>query len=253
MSQNHYTYQLINEGGKMVNFAVAFRKSFTDWRKLVIGIALGFLPIIRWFVKGYIFESSGVGRVKPSTKMPEWSNMADLFIKGLVGTIISLAYMLPAIIVFVVGLGMTAVGLFRAFVGNVITIESINSVAKGIVPLDTIMPTITNNWPLAIPAILRFIPVLLAAAILGLLGKYLIPIAILHYVKSGKVVHAFDIGTVCRKAFTLDYLLAWIAVAAVSAVVYFILAFVLLIGISFAYFITGIFGYTLFGQVYREV
>ena len=51
-----------------VNYEEAIKKPFTDIAKLIIGIILSFIPIIWWFAKGFILESSGLGKIKPSKK-----------------------------------------------------------------------------------------------------------------------------------------------------------------------------------------
>jgi hypothetical protein len=233
----------------MVDYSVAIKKPFKDWKKLLIGIALCVVPIVRWFAKGYIFESSGVGKTKG---MPNWKKWADLFVKGFAGTVIEIVYMIPAVIVFLLGAGITLAALFNAYVGKVIPVESLKGLAHGTVDINSIMPTIINNWPLAVPAIMTLVPILVLAALLGAMGNYITPMAILSYIKSGKFSDAFKLGDVFAKAFTGSYFLAWLAVGAVAVLLFFLLRGLWLFGFAITYFIVGVFAYSLFGQAFRE-
>jgi hypothetical protein len=236
----------------MIKYDLAFRKPFTNWKKLLIGILLSMIPVVRWFAKGFIFESSGVGKTKSLERMPEWSDWGGLFFKGFVGSVISVIYMLPAIFVFLVGAGLTVIDLINAYVGRVISVEALKGVAAGTVGIDTITPTIINNWPLAIPYILRMIPILMMAAILGLLAKYVLPMAILNYMKSERFEDAFRLGEIFRKAFTAKYFWVWVVITVITVVLFALLGFFWFVGFAVAYFFVGVFGYTLFGQVFKE-
>ena len=237
----------------MIDYQAAFRKPFTDHKKLLIGILLSMVPILNWFAKGFILESSGLGRTKPTKNMPEWKPMGELFIKGLMATVISVMYMLPATLIFVYGASMTIMGLLFEYLGKVVPIEAVQGLAHGNVDVDTIMPTILNNWPLAVPHIIKFVPILMLAALFGLAAKFMLPIAILSYLKSGQLADAFRFGEVFRKAFTANYFVVWLAVAAVTAIISLLLSIIPLVGPAAAYFFCGVFSYTVFGQVYKEV
>ena len=91
-----------------VSYEQAIRKPFTDIAKLIIGIILSIVPIIHWLAKGFILECSGMGKTKPSKKMPDFKNWGYLFIRGLVSDVILLIYAIPAILVFLVGVGAAA-------------------------------------------------------------------------------------------------------------------------------------------------
>jgi hypothetical protein len=237
----------------MVQYDVAFRKPFTDWKKLVIGILLSILPVVRWFAKGFIFESSGVGKTKKSDEMPEWKDFGDLFVKGLLGTVISFIYMIPAVVVFWLGVGSTLIGLVKSYVGTVIPVSTLQGIAEGSVEAQTIIPTIMNNWTMAIPHLLRLTPILLLVVILVLVAKYLVPIAILNYIKAGEFGAAFKFREVFKKAFTGKYLAVWLVILIISVVGSWLLSWIPVVGGAAAWFFIGVFGYTLFGQVFKEI
>ena len=77
----------------MVDYQSAFEKPFTDIKKLLIGILFSIVPIINFFARGFILECSGLGKTKPSKKMPEWKDFGSLFVKGLLYFIITIIYL----------------------------------------------------------------------------------------------------------------------------------------------------------------
>lgn len=219
----------------MVDYEQAIKKPFTDIVKLLIGIVLSMIPIIHWFAKGFILESSGLGKTRPSKKMPEWKNWRDLFIKGLLSDIIFLIYAIPAIVIFLIGVGYAAASLIETYFGTVLG------------------QNIAQNWVLAIPSLIAAAPIILLGFILMLIAIYLIPIAILNYIKTKRFSAAFELNSVFKKAFTGKYFVVWLAAIIITAIITIILSFIPIIGPGIAFFITGVIAYSLYGQIYKEI
>jgi len=230
----------------MVNYEEAIKKPFTDIVKLIIGIVLSIIPIISWIAKGFMIESSGLGKTKPSKKMPEWENWGHLFIKGLASDIILLIYALPAILVFIIGAGFALGSLASIFLGT-IPPGMMSETSPG--PMEDI---IRQNWSELLPILITLAPIILLALILLLLALYLTPMAVLNYVKKKRFSAAFDFNTVLKKALTGKYFFVWLAVIIISGIVIAILSFIPFLGPAIAMFIMGVFSYSLYGQVYRE-
>jgi len=230
----------------MVNYEEAIKKPFTDIVKLIIGIVLSIIPIINWIAKGFMIESSGLGKTKPSKKMPEWKNWGYLFIKGLASDIIFLIYAIPAILVFLIGAGYAIGSLASAFIGTVPP-EVLGETSPGVMG-----DLIRQNWALALPTLITLAPILILGFILLLIAFYLTPIAVLNYVKTKRFSGAFDFNTVLKKALTGKYFFVWLAVIIISGIVIAILSFIPFLGPAIAMFIMGVFSYSLYGQVYRE-
>jgi len=230
----------------MVNYEEAIKKPFTDIVKLIIGIVLSIIPIINWIAKGFMIESSGLGKTKPSKKMPEWENWGHLFIKGLASDIILLIYALPAILVFIIGAGFALGSLASIFLGT-IPPGMMSETSPG--PMEDI---IRQNWSELLPILITLAPIILLALILLLLALYLTPMAVLNYVKKKRFSAAFDFNTVLKKALTGKYFFVWLAVIIISGIVIAILSFIPFLGPAIAMFIMGVFSYSLYGQVYRE-
>lgn len=223
-----------------VSYEQAIKKPFTDIAKLIIGIVLSIVPIIHWLAKGFILECSGLGKTKPSKKMPEFKDWGYLFIRGLASDIILIIYAIPAILVFLVGAGAT-----------------IGTLAGGILPLTAsqrdVSQLLSQNWYLALPILLKLAPVMILGFVLLLIAFYLTPIAVLNYLKTKKFSEAFSLSKVTKKAFTGDYLVVWIIALILTGIITAILSIIPLVGPQIAFFIAGVISYSLYGQIYRKV
>jgi hypothetical protein len=229
----------------MVNYEEAIRKPFTDLKKFVIGVVLSIIPIVNFtIVKGFAIESSGLGKTRPSAKMPEWKNWTELFVKGLVATVIQIIYFLPAIAVFVI----TLAGMLTTLMAAGITPEMLMT---GDLSMQ-MMSKWNLIWSMMVGAVWA-VPALLVAVILALLAIYTLPIAILNYVAKKKFGAAFALGSVAKKAFTADYFVAWLITAVIVLVIRAILLLIPFIGSIIATFITAVMAYSIFGQVYKRV
>ncbi len=236
----------------MIDFGSAIKKPFTDAKKLVVGILLSFIPIVNWIARGYILECSGLGKNKKSDKMPAWKDTAELFVKGFLSILVGLLYAIPAIIVMVIAAGVTIVSLIGIYVGTVIPPSLLQSVFKGEVPAKVVTDMVLQNWALALPAILLFASVWLAACLLALLAAYLTPMATLNYIKFRRFGAAFDLKTVFKKAFTVKYFSVWLLTVLIGAIIVGVLKFIPYFGALIGMFIAGVMNYSLLGDVYRE-
>lgn len=202
------------------NFENAVRKPFTDLTNLLIGAVLSIFPILNWFAKGFIIECSGLGKHKDLARMPEWEgDFGGYFFRGFLAKLIALIYMIPGIAVLIIGLW-----------------PSITSFLK--------IPEWRNVVELA--------PMLSAGAILLILGIYVKPMAVLSYLKSGRFLEAFSLRKVFGKAFSINYFIVWVAVLVVFFVLVTVLLWIPVIGVGAALFISGVIGYSLFGEVYGK-
>lgn len=238
----------------MVNYEEALKKPFSDIGKLVLGIILSVVPIVNWIAQGYVIENSGLGKNKPSKKMPEWNNLGDYFIKGLLSYIVIFIYALPAIIIFSAAIGYAAASLTTTYMGVVpegfmsemmvgsLTREDVSQLAQ----------LISQKWMLAMPALITIAPVVILGLILLAFAVYLSPVAVLNYLKNKKFGKAFDFNFVVSKAFTPSYFIVWIIGGVVALVLKTILSFIPLVGSAAAFFVSGLIVYNLYGQVFRE-
>jgi hypothetical protein len=227
-----------------INYEQAIKKPSTDIAKLIIGIVLSIVPIIHWLAKGFILECSGVGKTKPSKKMPEFKNWGYLFIRGLVSDIILLIYAIPALLVFLVGLGST-IGTLGSLAGGIVTSTGMTS--------DELSQLFSQSWYLGLPVLFKLAPIMVFGFVLLLIAFYLTPIAVLNYLKTKKFSEAFSLNKVTKKAFTGDYLVVWLIAMILTGVITFVLLIIPLVGPQIAFFIAGVISYSLYGQIYRKV
>lgn len=83
----------------MVEFKQSLWLTFSDWRRLAIGIILSFIPIVNFMTYGYGLECA---RRIYGKKLPMW-RYGTMWLQGLLASVIMVLYALPAFIVFSIG------------------------------------------------------------------------------------------------------------------------------------------------------
>ncbi len=212
----------------------ALKKPFTNLKKLGIGLILNLIPIVNFLSFGYVLECSGVGVNKPSNKLPEWKDWSELFIKGLLATIISIIYYIPIFI------------LSKIFVSALeITYGSSEMVSMAY------LQHLIDNLAILMPA-------LILISIVNLIISYLLPAALLNYLKHRSFSQAFKFNIIFKKVFNRKYFIAWLIFTILGV---FLAWLTMLISHFFLFWLilsTGIFikyiiGFTLFGEAFRKV
>jgi len=221
----------------MVDYAGAFEKPFTDIEKLLLGILFDIIPIINLLSFGYEIKCSGVGKEKPSKKMPEWNNFGRLFLNGLLALIIILIYLIPAAILLALCIGPTIVDTINTFPP---TMLQDGTIAHRFISLGQYI----HPEPFEVPC--------LCALLLVALALYLLPAAILRYIENERFKDIFDFRKIFRVAFKGNYLLTIIVTLVLWLILTSLLRFIPFLGCAIASFISGVIGLSLFGQAYLE-
>jgi hypothetical protein len=212
----------------MVNYENAFKRPFTDIKKLLIGIVLNLIPIVNFMALGYQLKCAKTAMQK-KFELPEWDDWVNLFVKGLIALVISIIYMIPAIIVmFFVAASVISAIMVSATAGE---------------------GTIIDSLMLALSSFSITVVFLL---VLILLTLYFLPSAIMSYVRDDSFGSAFKFGEIFRNAFTVGYLTVWVIVAIYSFILTMILSIIPVIGSTVGGFISGVTAMTLFGEIYSE-
>jgi hypothetical protein len=225
-----------------MDFSGAISRPFSDLKKLSIGAALYMVPVLAlipllilivpvagmvagMFAYGYVL-ACGATAMKKVKKLPEWTNWADLFVKGLVAVIIAIIYFIPAIVILGLVVGTTILAS--------LTVDNLAAVI-GSAGLGAII-----------------------ALLAGMLTAYVLPVALLMYVSENKFGSAFRLGDVFKKAFTGTYFAAWllsivvgIVINIVSMTLSIVLALTVVLPIVIAGYATitsGVIGMTLLGE-----
>lgn len=217
----------------MVDFGKAFKRPFDDLVTWVIGIILALIPIVNFLTIGFYMNCAATAK-KKDFKLPKWENWVDLFVKGLIATIIMILYFIPTIVVVVIGIVLSA-GSIMGVLGSLTTANT--------QAMATSLPTLLGA--LAIWGIL--------AAIVLIISVYVMPAAVVRYAVSGKFGDAFSFGAVWKKAMNMEYFVAWLVGMVYSMVLGVILAFVPIIGTGIASFTTSITMYTMIGEAASKV
>lgn len=207
----------------MVNYGEAIKRPFSDLKKLLIGIVLSWIPIVNFISVGYILENSKTA-MKKKYELSEWKNWGDLFVKGLLMVVISLIYMIPALIVFFLTIGA--------------------AVINGIV---------TGGNPLSSLAVISTLGIgLVVFAILAIIASYIIPSAVLNYINKNKFAAGFALSEITKKAFRGEYFAAWLIGGLYTVAIAFVLSWIPWIGAGIASFITSMTFYTMVAEAWAS-
>lgn len=219
----------------MPDYERAIKRPFSDGMKLLIGILLSILPVVKWFAKGFILDCSGIGKKRRSAKMPEWDSWEDHFIKGFLSFVIGLAYGIPAVAFFFV----TVAREILPFSGEIMS---------SLRPMGEIS---LAQVQFLLPKLIALTPFMIISILLALLAAFLAPVATLRYIKYHDIHEAFSFAKVISSAFRGDYVVVWLVSVVVTALLRWILGIVPLIGPAAAFFISGVFSYTLYGEALK--
>lgn len=235
----------------MADYEGAIKRPFSDLKKLLIGVVLSTFPIISLFAKGYYLESSGVSKKRRINRkeMPDWENWSNLFFKGLLAIIIKSVYLLPMIFVMLFGFGFVLSSLI-ATLAPIFPFDSLSSDPAAIMKIENFFQ---QNWMLIMPSLLKLGPFIFFGVIFALLAVYISPIAILSFISSNKLSDAFDLRNIFKKAFTAEYFVAFIVIALFSIVIKAVFLIIPFVGMGISKFLTGMFAYTVIGEIYKKL
>jgi len=164
-----------------------------DWvGRIVIGGVLGFLSVLvlpAFLIIGYlvrVLEKTIAGDEVP----PEFTDWGDLLIRGVIGTIITVAYTVIPVVAYAVVVGVVA-GTSGAIGGDVGALVGVVGVLLA----------------------LAFVPVLF-------LVYYAVPAALSAYAARGELGAAFDVDLLKPALFSTEYLVAVLMPIVVAVVVW---------------------------------
>jgi hypothetical protein len=237
----------------MASFMQALKRPFVDKKALVLGMAIGALPGVNILLLGFGLAESD--RLLNSRRRPlGWWQMEGIMSKAIAAFAIITIYFLPVILVSTFFLGPllkeaggiidnSGIGVFwlAQWGFNPFVLSSI------------LMETAGKLEALFLANFSAVLPV----ALLGLLFYYVLPFALVNFVKKGSIAEAFNFKIV-RDSFSADYFALWVFLhlyiyILFSALAFFfflpVLNFVLLGFVSFVSVTTAA---NLFTQVLME-
>jgi len=235
-----------------VDFVKALRRPFQDTKKLFIGGLLGIIPIVNFTVIGYTLTSTGLSKENVKRDgLPEWGNYGELFKKGLMATIIAIILFLPAILVIFGTVGGVIVSPAMSLIFGGFPMETWDKLAAGQVTDMQIQDWFAQNWTQFIPLLTNAVPLLLIGVMLGLVAYYLLPAALLGWLKEDRFGAAFSMKVV-RTAATLDYLVNWLIVGFLGGIVSSLVGWIPILGVGIKMYVNGVFSYTVFAEIYER-
>lgn len=235
-----------------IDFVEALKRPFSDTKKLLIGTILGIIPIVNFTVIGYTLTSTGFTKEEVNKEsLPEWENYVDLFMKGLVSVIIGIILFLPAALVLFGTLGTVIIAPAVNMILGGLPIETYNDLISGQVTEIEMQNWLAQNWQKFIPLFQNAAPLLLLGVLLGLVALYIMPAAILGWLKEDRLGAAFSMKTL-RLTATLDYLVNWLIVGYLIGLVNTLLQWIPILGVGISMYVGGVFSYTVFSEIYER-
>ncbi|MBN2014471.1 MAG: DUF4013 domain-containing protein [Candidatus Altiarchaeota archaeon] len=220
----------------LVDYERAIKRPFMDSKTLAIGVVLGIASLlltlliipgllVEMLVTGFYLKC-GKTAMNQDFKLPEWVDWGKLFVSGLIAFVIVLIYMLPALIVMAVSFGAFLVALISG--------------------------AETGSEGMAVLSVGSIIIGALVSLVLVLLAGYMLPAALLAYVKDDKFGSAFKFGEIKKKILTLNYFVPWVLMVLYYIVVVGVLSIIPVIGTALGSFMAGVTMFTVFGEVCSE-
>jgi hypothetical protein len=232
----------------LIDFIKAVKRPFSDFRKFGLGFLFGLIPVVNFFVGGYSLACAKSAE-KKKYDLPEWKEFGSLFIHGIMGFVISFLYFIPAIAFFAACFGLIIKWLGSAYPWSVI--EQI--LAK---PAEQMVPALENllrGMPLA-----GIVVLITLGTIFMIFAAYVLPSALMLYVRKWKFGDAFNFKDSMKKAFTSNYFVSWLLIAMYSTVFSYAASYTIgmipaigqMASSSLTSFVVGVTQMTLFGELF---
>jgi len=165
----------------MVDFEAAIKRPFQDFKKLGIGALMYMIPVVSFitmfFASGYGLECAKTA-MKKKSKLPEWTDWGNLFLKGLSVFAIALIYSIP-------------IGIIAAFM----VVKAMQGVGSYNTMLSAQPEMIMSNMASLGLGFILFM-------VLLLLLSYIMPMVLMFFVDKWKFGDAFKLGEIFKKVFT---------------------------------------------------
>ena len=237
---------------RAVDFVEALKRPFSDTKKFLIGLLLGSIPLVNFTVIGYTLTSTGFTKEKvEKDSLPEWKNYGDLFMKGLGAVLIGIILFLPAALVLIGTLGSVIIYPAVSMILGGLPIETYNDLMTGTITETQMQDWFAQNWTQFIPLFINATPFLLFGALLAALAFYIMPAALLTWLKEDRFSAAFS-WKVVKMTATWDYLVNWLIVGYLGGLVSSLLGWVPFLGTGITMYVSGVFSYTVFAVLYER-
>lgn len=202
----------------------SIKRPFTDFKKLIIGIILGIIPIVNFLVLGYILDAAKKAK-KKNFELPEWKNFGELFVNGFFSLLIQIIYFIPVGIVIFLMAG--------SYFGD---LQGMNNLMSGFSGISIVI-----------------------IGILSLVLYFFASTGIMFFVKDYKFTDAFRLGDIAEKLSHQKYVTQWILGCVFMLIIYLIFVGVPgvgggipFVGSGITLFIGDIIFFSLIGEAFGE-
>ena len=237
----------------MVDFGAAMSRPFQDLKTAIIGIILGMIPVVNILtVPGFALRNAKKS-LEGDDSLLSWGDWGDIIVKSILLIIIGIIYIIPVVILAFLILGAA-----------ILSMISMASSIQGTAGYATLFPLATVTGSAQFEQFSTMLGTMLGAilviVLLALFVAFILPMAIMHWLKEESFGAAFRFGSVIKKSFTGPYIVAWIfslAIMFIFFIVAVLLGFIPYVGVFIASglstYVVAVAEYTLFAQAYREL
>ncbi|RLG69353.1 MAG: hypothetical protein DRO07_02450 [Candidatus Iainarchaeum archaeon] len=237
----------------MVSFGTAIKRPFQDLKTAIIGIILGIIPVVNILtVPGFALRNAKKS-LEGDDSLLSWEDWRDIIVKSIILLVITFIYTLPVTVL--------VLALFGSVIFSLIgTISSTQAGYAMLFPLVTTAAPDSAVMSQISATVNTMLGAVLILAVLALFIAFILPMAVMHWLKEENISAAFRLGSVIKRSFTGPYVIAWIFTI-IIAIVFAIIAAILgliptvgaFIGSGIALYVNSVAQYTLFAQAYREL
>jgi hypothetical protein len=235
-----------------IDFVEALKRPFSDGRKFLTGAVLGIIPIVNLTVVGYTLKGTGLTEEKVEKgSLPEWRDYGDLFKKGLMAAVIGFLLFLPALLVFFGTMGGVMFSPTMSVIFGGIPMDTWDKLAAGQISDMQIENWFAGNWTQFIPLFVNAAPFLLLGVLLAVVAFYVMPAAVLGWLKEGRIGAAFSWDHL-KTTVTLDYLVNWLIVGFLTGIMSTVVGWVPILGVGMKMYVNGVFSYTVYSAIVQR-
>ena len=207
-----------------MDLGTAIGKPFSNIKNLVILIVLQIIPLINIItVPGYMIRVAN-RTMNNDNSMPDFGNFGELIVDSIKYIVISIVYMIPAMVVFIIAIGpLVTTAINAALIAG--TPAEVQLLVN-----DMVMEGLTTMMGL-----------LSLGAILAILGMILILSGMMNYAKTKQFGKAFAVVENLKNFFTVNFIVAVIVsivLGIVSGIVMGLVTLIPIIGFIIAIIVT---------------
>ena len=159
--------------------------------------------------------------------------------------------LLPAALILIGTFGGVILSPTLSMVFGGLPVETWDSVAAGQMTELQMEDWFAESFTQLIPLFAKAVPLLLFGGLLAALAFYLIPFALLAWLKEGSFSAAFSWSNL-KMTMSLDYLVNWLIVGYLGGLLSSLLGWVPFLGMGITMYVSGVFSYTVFAELYER-